>query len=574
MLDQQIRDEVERFKVPGRSGGAAFLAWFLVNVFRLDQELAPDSVCDSTNDKGIDGIVLDDAAGEAVLFQSKYAEGGAATQGDNDLRNFDGAAKWFSSPDSVEELLSSTGSQELKSLVRRCDVAQRLSEGYVIRQVFISCKAFDDNAREYLRMRQQTEPPLNAWDSEALNLKYARMGRDEKIIGVRMFSLPPGGHYAQNISEAVRVIIAPLKARELAELDGIDDRSIFARNVRFGLGGTRVNRDIKGTIDRDAEHVNFLLYHNGITIVCEAFSLHQNTLRIENYGVVNGCQSMITFFDNRESLSDRLLVLTKIVQVGTQRAPIADDITYYNNNQNTISMRDLRSNDRIQIELQNNFRQRFGGGLFYSIKRGEEPPDGAEVIENSLAAQVLLAFYNKEPENAHQKYRLFDQSYRHVFTVHTTVQRIHLAYRLYRALTARFDAVEDKLIRDYSLSRFFMLYVMRLALEKDPLGATIIHAPGLPLLRQEDHVMAAAGKLAGMLVVAFNYLVQQRKEKGYFDYKSDLKSHERVREMALEILRSYEMNLVMHPEESFSAMLTQNGALPAESFFGQAGGDS
>lgn len=76
-LDPRVRSEVKEYHIQGRSESAAFLAWFLFKFFRVDTEQASDAVCDSQNDKGIDGILVDDQTAEILLFQAKFA--GATT---------------------------------------------------------------------------------------------------------------------------------------------------------------------------------------------------------------------------------------------------------------------------------------------------------------------------------------------------------------------------------------------------------------------------------------------------------------------------------------------------------------
>ncbi len=48
----------------GLPESAAFLFWFLVNVYRLDETDARDAICDKSNDKGIDAIYVDHAEQE------------------------------------------------------------------------------------------------------------------------------------------------------------------------------------------------------------------------------------------------------------------------------------------------------------------------------------------------------------------------------------------------------------------------------------------------------------------------------------------------------------------------------
>jgi len=256
-LNSRIADEVAEYQVKGRNESAAFLAWFLVNFLRVDPEEARDSVCDSQNDKGIDGILVDDQTGEIMLFQAKYKTDDRKSQGDNDLRNFAGAASWFRTPETVDSLIASTASEELKSLIQRCEVRKRLSEGYMVRLVFLSSLPFDSNAKEYISMQARSDTPLSAWDSHAINEGFIRFSKPEKIMATHYFDVVPGGYFVQKISDTTEIAMLPLKTRQVADLQGIADRSLFARNVRFGVGKTRVNRDIKSTIMQREEHRNF-----------------------------------------------------------------------------------------------------------------------------------------------------------------------------------------------------------------------------------------------------------------------------------------------------------------------------
>ena len=58
----------------GLGESAAFLYWFLVNVYRLDETEARDSICDHPNDKGIDGIYVDHNNEEVHFLQSKLRQ--------------------------------------------------------------------------------------------------------------------------------------------------------------------------------------------------------------------------------------------------------------------------------------------------------------------------------------------------------------------------------------------------------------------------------------------------------------------------------------------------------------------
>jgi hypothetical protein len=70
----RVLELLPAYQRKGLSESAAFLNWFLENIYRLDDTTAQDSICDAPNDKGIDGIYVDHAEQEVLFFQSKLRQ--------------------------------------------------------------------------------------------------------------------------------------------------------------------------------------------------------------------------------------------------------------------------------------------------------------------------------------------------------------------------------------------------------------------------------------------------------------------------------------------------------------------
>lgn len=87
-FDTKLRKEVSQFILDGRVESSAFLVWYIKNFFRLEETEAIQSVCDSINDKGIDGIFLDEDEEQIYIFQSKFSPLSGRDQGDVDIREF------------------------------------------------------------------------------------------------------------------------------------------------------------------------------------------------------------------------------------------------------------------------------------------------------------------------------------------------------------------------------------------------------------------------------------------------------------------------------------------------------
>jgi len=547
-------------KVPSLTDSRALLHWFLYNVFRLDEIQTRDSVCDGPNDKGIDGVWVDEDTEEVFLFQSVYTDKLANRLGDSSLREFVGSASWFSNPENLKKLTKSSANEEVKALVSRFQLISRLEAGWEVKLVFVTTRLLDHNGTEFLEALQMTGPSVDCWDRARLIGQHKNLARKTRVLGKHKFALPHAG-IRYEAARDVRAYVVPIRALDIASMNGISDRSLFSLNVRLGLGRTRVNKDLEVAIKQKDQHRHFVLFHNGVTIICRNLSLKRKELQIQDYSVVNGCQSAIAFFENRGYLTPELLVLCRFIEVGDDDA-LAEDITYRSNNQNGINLRDLRSNDRIQLSLKKEFQTQFGGQFDYVIKAGEQV-SSTEGVSNDRAGQLIMALYLDEPYNAHQKYRVFGTDYERVFGREINAAKIFLAYLLYDAMQSATERIEDPLIRAYQLTKFVLLGVLGPVLRRDASGAKIVGNPSSYLPKHRTTIARAVAAVAAQLVTDFNYYVKEKQASDYYDYKSEFKSPEKYRALSLELQKQFERALLRHPEDSFdrifAAKLAETG---------------
>lgn len=325
-------------------------------------------------------------------------------------------------------------------------------------------------------------------------------------------------------------------------LPGIDDSRIFAQNVRLGLGSTRVNDDILESVKNRSEHSDFLTFHNGLTIVAKDIKVRGKSLRLGDFSVCNGCQSLLTFYNNSELLTDALQVLVRIVRVGDDRR-LPELIAYRTNNQNAISLRDLSSNDTTQTLLKSGFDDLFGTSTLYAIKRGAV--SGVQELPNESAGRLVLALYVQEPWSAHQKYRVFGDLEGRIFDYHLTPARIRLAQLLSEQIPSRLVPLENQRLARYGLTSFLLLYLVGEVLRVSPAGRELLADP-LPFLAVrggsdsiESKVLSQTGPLIDWLVTELNYFVRGRGGEAY-DYKREFKSPKAVVGIRDELQKAFE----------------------------------
>jgi len=550
---QRMTTEVEAWAIGSGTQNRSFLKWFLVNYFRIDEDQAADFVCDNTNDKGIDGIYVDDLSSEAFVFQSKFSQTAGGDQGDSDLRTFDGVKAWFESTENVQSLDNSLANQELKAIINRLELPEKIEAGYKTNLVFLTNKIFDQNGKEYLGVVGEY---YDAWDLNRLYSAYTYAGKDLLIPGKFSFSRQGCGVIHHSISNDVEALVFAARVQDIVQLDGIQDQSLFDKNVRYGLGKTRINREIAKTIKTPNDHDRFLLFNNGITIICERFDLTEEHLDIENYAVVNGCQTVLTLYENKDFLDAIMRVFVRIIKTGTDEF-LGGRITFYNNNQNAINPRDLRSNDKVQQDIQKQVFDYFNGSILYNIKRGESEQGYDVIIPNDFVAQLVASFILKESYTAHQKTQIFTENYQRIFSRHITPPFIYLLWRMYENINRNCAAIVNAGARDYKTTRFFFMYLFREIFDKDPTGSTLMSDPDAFYKTYKDKCDDAFDKLSQLLILGFNnYITTQQEDNQFFDYKNILRNANMTKNMARDIISDYEKSLIFHPEGKVSNLLT------------------
>ena len=533
-LHTKIRDEVAEHAI-GRGESSAFLIWFLESYFRLEHDDAIGAVCDNTNDKGIDGIYVDDEEEAIYLFQSKYSPNNNQDQGDNDLRNFVGARQWFATETKISELLNSTASQELKALVKEAKIKEKINYKRIL--VFVTNKTFNNHAKEYVEVVEN----LEAYDSNYLFEKYTYFA-DQEI------TFPQTDLFLDNHTKLeydlppTKVRVYCIKAKELLKLQGIQDRTLFYKNVRYGVGNTRVNKEIKNTIEKTVEHKNFFLYHNGISIACSDLTedFAHNKITLSGYAVINGCQSMLNFYDNKEKLSKYLCVLVKIIQV-TGNTELIRNTTRNANNQNSISIKDLRSNDSVQKAIQNEFEAIFNHTILYRRKRGESEDNYEEVIDKDLAAQIIEAVYSGNPQNTHLKQKMFGDDYSKIFSRKINAEKIYLGYLMLKTVKDNVNLLEEEHIKDYGLALFFFTHVLSEIMENDPKGRQIKEHPKKHVTTEKGILLNTLKKQWELITPDINMDIEEYTEEhnNYFDYKNLYKNSQFVKEQSRKVKAGY-----------------------------------
>lgn len=141
----------------------------------------------------------------------------------------------------------------------------------------------DNNAKSYLATRSD----ITVHDVDRLRTNWIAAGESTPVSSPTTFQLD-GHEVIEYRTPEATVYITTVLASDLITLDGLQSGELFSWNVRQALGKTKVNKAIATSVKQQSEHKNFMLFHNGLTVLAEEVEHDKETFTINGYTVVNG----------------------------------------------------------------------------------------------------------------------------------------------------------------------------------------------------------------------------------------------------------------------------------------------
>lgn len=200
------------------------------------------------------------------------------------------------------------------------DISKKI-ESYEVVGEFVTNVDIDKNGRDFLKACKN----IVFMGKSHLVAEFISGDREPVKAGTAKFDVLGFGVAEYVVSTRTKAVVAPVKASELAKLDGISDQSLFAHNVRGPLGRTGVNKDIAESIRSATKHKLFPLFYNGITVICRNISADDKSIVVKDYHVVNGCQSISALYHNSAHITGDLRILAKVYSDGPGLRRSSDD---------------------------------------------------------------------------------------------------------------------------------------------------------------------------------------------------------------------------------------------------------
>lgn len=582
---EQIKREIEEITKTENfpDAGKGFVFWVLKNYFDLEDETAHGSLIDSPNDKRVDAFV---EQGENIkVVQCKFFEDPAKMVGGNEIVLFKGCLDWLRRPDEVKRL----------GLPRFYDASLTFSEawedGVEAQLHFFAFGKFSSEAEDeqivFNNSDLKERVQIHFHDIEDILAIWELKFQEENPLAKESIRLElTQGEYFVRKGE-IPSIVATIRGNDLLTMYKKYGDRLFERNIRFyrGAGRGSINAKIVDTILDADDQENFWYYNNGISFVCQDFSINADSdppiLEVQGFQVINGCQTTVCLSEARKRASNwadipqGVQILSRFI-----KAPVreVDLITLYTNSQNPVSEMQLKSNCPIQKRLKDELTQ-YSPPYFYSIKEGdwrrlsaeEKNKFGDRTIGMPEAAQAVYSF-TADPAFARRwRNRLFTEKYHEIFRKDIKVEEIILPWRILKAIDKEIakyrreefnrlkkepnSFTEDE--RDEVLGREFLLYS----------NLIILHFIGRLIQKQyKQYTSAIAQKLLnnqleGRVGRIFKYIESILKFSDKLRQETNLsrflKNSENIATLYNEIQRAMQMESARTKRDPLIEMLPQ-----------------
>lgn len=421
---------------------AAFVLLCMATTLDITLEESAELLTDGGQDAGVDGLhvgEVEDGEFMITIFQGKYKVkdlSGTANFPENGVQKAINTVQVLFDPSRKVALNKKIAPkiEEIRSLIR---------DAYIPTVRVVLC----NNGALWTKEAQQ-------WLTEAEKDYGDKVGfshfNHDSIVKILQRSksvdtqLVLNGKAIVEDMNFLRVLVGRVSVQEIQRLFNQHGDKLLQRNIRryLGLHSNRVNLAIHGTLSDPSKSDKFYFYNNGITVVCDkfdynAFQKEDYQVQIKNMQVINGGQTCRTIQEtlNHEqhdlfSPPESAYVMIRIYQLAETEKDFVRDITYATNSQNPVDLRDLRSNDELQKQLEIGIQD-----LGYTYKRQrEEGAGGSSVITSSIVAESVLAIWRAKPHQA--KFRRkehFGKLYQEIFHDLNAAQAL-LAVMIFRAV--------------------------------------------------------------------------------------------------------------------------------------------
>ena len=478
-----------------------FLHWAFVLIFGVGHDVQDTDVIDLTaidgaDDSEIEGwFVPDDEDGPVMnLFQSKHRKPGTSMGAStiapflNAPNRIANAAEVAASHNEETKVLH----DQLIGLVKSNDLPT------TVNLVWVTSGTLTQTARRHIAENSsrnitvesagniiELDVTLECWDLQDLYQHHVTQQESDDVDRCDVeFELTDGTYHQIVASADYRTLSMTVPVKQIIDAFGRHTWKIFRLNPRGPLGNN-VNRSIKRTLLDQTDRRRFHLLNNGITAMCLSWRLDEgHRLFVQDFQIVNGCQTTVTLWDARAAVQDdpNVMVTVKLAECPDH---FASTIAGATNRQAALKAEDFTSNEVVQLRMQREFST-MNPPWFYQVKRGEwskmlggtqekekyrDPTGGYRKLTSKEVAQAVVAlagfpgeakdkirdFLNKEPVSSFAREGEF--SYDKLYTESLSAKQLLLPAVIQRAVWKQ--VAQDKEEEDWlEYARFHIVWLI------------------------------------------------------------------------------------------------------------------
>jgi len=247
--------------------------------------------------------------------------------------------------------------------------------------------------------------------------------------------------------------------------------TLFYDNVRHWQEWNPVNKEMRATLEDPEAQVFFPLLNNGVTIVAKRVHATGNKFLVEDYQVVNGCQTSYVLHEARTALSDRVYVPVRLI--ATEDPEIRNAIIKATNRQTAVTEDQLFALTEFPKKLEMYFPTFDGRQKLYYERRSRQysAVEGIEKVRVIDMRTMVRAFASVFLELPHRTTRNFKALLKSVGTeIFNPAHRLEPYYvAAYAHYRLEFLFRNQVLPSELKPARYHMLMAFRMMVAPGPL---------------------------------------------------------------------------------------------------------
>lgn len=237
---------------------------------------------------------------------------------------------------------------------------------------------------------------------------------------------------------------------------------LFFDNVRDWQGYNNVNSDIKATL-ASADKARFVLMNNGVTIISRSLQATGDKFTVEDYQIVNGCQTTHVLFEARASLDDAVSIPVRLIS--TKNEEVTNTIIKATNWQTAIKEEQLFALQQFPKNLEAYFGSFPLPHRLYFERRSRQY-DGLSIEKTRVVSfdamiRAFASMFLNEPHRTSRNYKsIRNKIGKEIFSKDQRMEPYYVAALALYLLEFAFR--NKRLEAKYKSARFHLLLALRI----------------------------------------------------------------------------------------------------------------